>query len=94
MSVRDDEIASKVAIGKQKKEVGDQAFKAGETTNGTDLQSVSILSTRILNVRSCCFPALRSYHEVSLAGLTDDLATNHPFYAGFDVPGRRGEVSS
>ena len=36
------EVAQKLAIGKQKKEVGDQAFKAGELTNGMHATALAL----------------------------------------------------
>lgn len=57
---------AKIAVAKQKKDVADQAFKAGEVVNGTVRHTVSNLPPCVLIVSSHCPPALRSYHEVSI----------------------------
>lgn len=45
------DIESKISVAKQKKDVGDQAFKKGEVVNGTDRHTVSNVQSymRILN---------------------------------------------
>ncbi len=41
MEAPDQDIKTKMGIAKQKKEAGDQAFKAGEVQNGTKRHPVS-----------------------------------------------------
>lgn len=60
---------SKISTAKEKKDAGDQAFKAGEVVNGTERRTVSSVQSYIQIPNSRCMSALRAYHEVNFSGL-------------------------